>query len=77
MERDRITGTVDSLASRTGLTSDAVAILAIVAGVLILIFPAIIAYVIGILLIVVGVVFLVDRHRSRSAAPPASPPPRV
>lgn len=70
MERDRITGTVDTVASRTGLTGDAVAILAIVAGVLILLFDWIIQFVLGILLIVVGVVFLVERRRSRAPAPP-------
>lgn len=73
MDRDKLTGTVDTVASRTGLTSDAVAILAIVAGVLILVFPNILQFVLGILLIVVGIVFLVDRRRKASA----STPPRV
>lgn len=72
-ERDRITGTVDSIASRTGMTSDAVAILAIVVGVLVLIFDRIIQFVLGILLIVIGVVFLIERRRARPAVAPEAP----
>ena len=70
MERDRITGTVDNIATRTGMTGDAVAIVAIVAGVLILVFPSILQFVLGILLIVVGVVFLVERRRARTPPTP-------
>lgn len=68
---------VERVAGRTGLTSDAVAILFIVAGVLVLIFPRLVEVVLGILLIVVGVVWLVSAYqeRQRGASPPPPPPP--
>lgn len=62
--------TVDSVAGRTGLTRDAVAILFILAGVLILIFEDVIRIVLGLLLIVVGVVWLVNAWQERNREPP-------
>ncbi|HVM44960.1 MAG TPA: hypothetical protein VM582_03400 [Candidatus Thermoplasmatota archaeon] len=67
---DPLTRSVDAVAGRTGLTRDAVAILFIVAGVIILIWPAIIPIALGLLLIVVGVVWLVTSYRERQATRP-------
>ena len=74
MAQDPWTKSVDSVATRTGLTRDAVAILFIVAGIIILIWPEIISVALGVLLIVVGVVWLVTSMRERQAASrPPSP----
>lgn len=67
---DPLTRPVDAVAVRTGLTRDAVAILFIVAGVFVLVFPDFIQMVLGVLLIVVGVVWLVTSWRERQAVPP-------
>lgn len=78
---DPLSRPVDAVAARTGLTRDAVAIIFIVAGVIVIFWEFLLRFVIGILLIVVGVAFLVNAHRERQAArgapppPPASPPP--
>lgn len=71
---------VDRLATRTGLPPELVAILLIVAGVLVLVMPEIIAYIVGILLIVLGVWWLVAsfqarQHAERRGQPPTAPPP--
>jgi uncharacterized membrane protein HdeD (DUF308 family) len=63
---------VDAVAAKTGLTRDAVAIIFIVAGVLVLVFPDFIQFVLGILLIIVGVVWLVNSYQQRKAG--GSPP---
>ena len=65
---------VDRIAGRTGLSGDAVAVLMIVAGVLVIVFPKLLNYVVGIVLIVLGVLWLLTRMRDRQAAGPASPP---
>ena len=62
---------VDRLADRTGLSSDAVAILVIVAGILVIAFPQLLRFTVGILLIGLGVYWLVERQRGRQALPPA------
>lgn len=67
---DPLTRSVDAVAGRTGLTRDAVAILFIVAGIVILIWPQIISVALGLLLIVVGVVWLVGSWRERQVARP-------
>ena len=69
---DPLTRSVDVVAGRTGLTRDAVAILFIIAGALVLIFPWLLQTILGILLIVVGVVWLVTSWKERQAA--RSPP---
>lgn len=69
---DPFTRSVDAVAGRTGLTRDAVAILFIVAGIVIIIWPDIIQYILGIVLIVVGVVWLVSSWQQRQAARPPS-----
>lgn len=56
---------IDTVAGRTGLSHDAVAILFIVAGVLIIVFPDLVASILGIVLIVVGVLWLVQSRRGR------------
>ena len=66
---------VDAVAGRIGLTRDAVAILFVVAGVLILVWEDLVRYVLGVLLIVVGVAWLVNAHRTQRAAPPQPPSP--
>lgn len=67
---DPLTRSVDAVAGRTGLTRDAVAILFVVAGIIILIWDQFIQLALGILLIVVGVVWLVGSWRERQARPP-------
>ena len=67
---DPLTRSVDAVAGRTGLTRDAVAILFIVAGVLVLFFEWLLQAVLGITLIVVGVVWLVSSWKERQAARP-------
>lgn len=74
MAHDPLTRSVDAVAGRTGLTRDAVAILFIAAGALILIFPRIIETVLGVLLIVVGVVWLVTAWRERQRTTQTRPP---
>lgn len=59
---------VDRVAGRTGLSGDAVAILMIVAGVLVIAFPALLSIIIGVVLIVLGCLWLVTRMRERQAA---------
>jgi uncharacterized membrane protein HdeD (DUF308 family) len=74
---DPLSRPVDMVADRTGLTRDAVAILFIVAGALVILFPNFIQFVLGILLIIVGVVWLVNSAQERRARhhPPPPPPP--
>lgn len=68
---------VDAVAGHTGLTRDAVAILFIVAGALVIFFESLLRFVLGVLLIVTGIVWLVNARKRPPAAapPPASPPP--
>lgn len=73
---------VDGLAGRFGIPAQAMAILMIVFGVLVIVLPQLLHWLIGILLIVLGVVWLMGASGSGSgfaARPrdPASPPPRV
>lgn len=78
---DPLARPVDAVAGRTGLTRDAVAILFIVAGVLVIFFEPLLRIVLGVLLIVVGIVWLVNSRQQRAPAatappaPPESPPP--
>lgn len=62
---DPLTRSVDAVAGRTGLTRDAVAILFVVVGIIILIWRDILQIALGVLLIVVGVVWLVSNWRER------------
>ena len=70
MAPDPLTRSVDAVAGRTGLTRDAVAILFIVAGILVLVWEEFLETILGVLLIVVGVVWLVTSWRERQARPP-------
>lgn len=72
MAPDPLTQPVDAVAGRTGLTRDAVAILFIVAGIIVLLWPDIVQYVLGIVLIVVGVVWLVQSWQARQPKTPPS-----
>lgn len=65
---DPLSRPVDAVAARTGLTRDAVAIIFVVAGILVLVWEDILQFVLGILLIVVGVVWLVTSWRARQTA---------
>lgn len=69
MADDAVSRGVEAVARRTGLTSDAVAILAIVLGVVVLVFPVLVQYVLGVLLIAAGILWLVRSRQGR--APPA------
>lgn len=74
--------TVDRVAGRFGIPSQAVAILMIVFGVLIIVLPQLLPWLIGILLIVLGVLWLVGASGATAkwaprAREPAGPPPRV
>lgn len=75
--------TVNSMAGRFGVPPQAVAILMIVFGVLIILLPHLLPWLVGILLIVMGVLWLVGSTgggmRMGAGAPrePAGPPPRV
>lgn len=66
---------VDRISSRTGLSGDAVAVLMIVAGIIVIVWPEILSLVLGIVLIVLGVLWLYSRFRDRQAASTA--PPRI
>ena len=75
--------TVDSVAGRFGIPAQAVAILMIVFGLLVIVLPQLLHWLVGILLITLGIVWLVGSSgagmRLGPAQPrdPASPPPRV
>ena len=77
------TAHVDRLAGRIGMSGDAVAILMILAGILVIVFPDLLAITVGILLIVLGAWWLFQRSQERRASqpttapvsPPYSPPP--
>lgn len=75
--------TVDTVAGRFGVPAQAVAILMIVFGLLIIVLPHLLPWLVGILLIVLGIVWLVGSSgsgfRMGPAQPrePAGPPPRV
>lgn len=75
--------TVDSVAGRFGIPPQAVAILMIVFGLLVIVLPHLLPWLVGILLIVLGVLWLVGstgtgmRLGSTQPREPASPPPRV
>ena len=75
--------TVDSVAGRFGIPAQALAILMIVFGILIIVLPQLLHWLIGIFLITVGIVWLVGSSGSgfrlgpSQPRDPASPPPRV
>lgn len=75
--------TVDSVAGRFGVPAQAVAVLMIVFGLLIIVLPQLLHWLVGIFLITVGIVWLISASgsgwRMGPAQPrePASPPPRV
>lgn len=69
MANDPIQRSVDAVATKTGLTRDAVAILFIVAGIIVLIWKDLLQFILGVLLIVVGVVWLVTSWRERQTPP--------
>ena len=72
MDSTRIS--VDRIAGRTGLSGDAVAILMILAGILVIVFPRILVFTVGGVLIALGILFLVSRRRDGAAPPPPAPP---
>ena len=59
---------VSSLARRIGLSSDAVAVLMVVAGILVLVFESLLRVILGAVLIAVGVTFLYQSSLARKAA---------
>ena len=67
---DHVRRSVEAVSTKTGLTTDAVAILFIIAGILVLVLPFLIQWILGILLIVAGVLFLVQSRQARTASPP-------
>jgi hypothetical protein len=60
---------VDRIAGRTGLSGDAVAILMILAGLLVIVFPAILRFTVGGVLIALGIVFFISRRNQRALPP--------
>lgn len=69
---------VDRFAGRSGVSAEIVAVLMIVIGILVIVFPKLIAWFIGLLLIAAGVLWLITTFQARrSLAPASSPPPRV
>lgn len=66
---------VDRLAQRAGLPPELVAILLVVAGVLVILFPRLISWFVGLVFIVLGVWWLVSlyQQRQRPLAPPPGP----
>lgn len=80
MEAPPFTASVDGAVRRIGLATEVAAILMILFGVLIIVFPALVAWILGLLLVLVGVVLLVAhfdarRHHVPSpAVPPPTPP---
>lgn len=67
---DPLSRPVDAVAAKTGLTRDAVAILFILAGIIVLVWKDLLQIILGVLLIVVGVVWLVTSWRDRQARTP-------
>lgn len=67
---------VDRIAGTVGLSGDAVAILMILAGILVIVFPALLSVTVGVLLIILGAFWLIQRAQERRAppTPPQSPP---
>jgi uncharacterized membrane protein HdeD (DUF308 family) len=61
---------------RFGITGQAAAVLMVVFGILIIVLPALVAYLVGVYLIVVGILQLMNHFESRprTAAPPPAPP---
>lgn len=84
-ETNVIRGEVDRVFTRLGISGMAAAILMILAGILLLVFPELVAYVLGLYLIIVGLLQLMAHldQRPREAPPaptapgypPPSPPP--
>jgi uncharacterized membrane protein HdeD (DUF308 family) len=68
---------VDQAFRRFGITGAAAAVLMIVFGILILVFPYLVGVLVGLYLIVVGLLQLLghlDAGKPRTAPPPAPPP---
>lgn len=70
------TASVDGAVRRLGLGTEVAAILMILFGVLIIVFPALVAWILGLLLVLVGVVLLVSHFDARRQAAPAPAAPR-
>jgi uncharacterized membrane protein HdeD (DUF308 family) len=62
---DPLRRSVEAVSSRTGLTTDAVAILFVVAGIIVLVWEQAIRFVLGIVLIVTGVLWLIQAWQAR------------
>jgi uncharacterized membrane protein HdeD (DUF308 family) len=75
MAESVITGEVDRVFQRVGITGEAAAILMIVFGILILVFPNLLQWLIGLYLIIVGLLQLMGHMDQRSRAKAAPPPP--
>lgn len=67
---------IDRYAQRAGLPPELAAIVLVVVGILVLVFPALISWFVGLLLIVLGAWWLIALFQARQAAapPPAAPP---
>lgn len=77
MAESIIQSEVDHMFRRVGITGQAAAILMVVFGVLILVFPELVGILVGVYLIVVGLLQLLgslETSRPRAAPPPATPP---
>lgn len=80
MDASPFTASVDGAVRRMGLATEVAAILMVLFGVLIIVFPALVAWILGLLLVLVGVVLLVSHldarrhHAMAPVAPPPSPP---
>ncbi len=71
---------IDRYAQRAGVPPELAALLLVAVGILVIVFPALIAWFVGLLLIVLGVwwllvVFQARQHAAPRAPPPYTPPP--
>lgn len=74
MDPTPFTASVDGAVRRMGLATEVAAILMVLFGVLIIVFPALVAWILGLLLVLVGVVLLVSHLDARRHSAPAPPP---
>lgn len=61
----------ERIAGRSGVPVEIVAVLMIVIGILVIVFPELIAWFVGLLLIIGGVLWLVIAFQARRTSPPA------
>lgn len=75
MVRNDMTQGVDRVAGRFGVPAQALAVIMILAGILIIAFPKLLQWILGLFLILMGVLWLIDSFQRRDGLPGRSAPP--